>query len=188
LDKHEFHAILYESLETELGGVLIYEAALRCAINEDLIGEWGRYLSQTRNHVRILTRTLISLGLDPEHETPGRNIARMTGRYLIKTIETASFGGRAVAAQIVAAECVVLCETKDRMNWQLISAASQFLEGNERSALKAAVAEVEAEENEHLLHCSNWARELRMASLGLATHFPPAEETEEAASRDEHTA
>jgi len=33
LDKDQLHALLYEALETEKGGVLVYETALLCAIN-----------------------------------------------------------------------------------------------------------------------------------------------------------
>lgn len=36
--------LLYQALETELGGVEVYKTALRCAVNEDLKEEWEKYL------------------------------------------------------------------------------------------------------------------------------------------------
>ena len=79
----EVHELLYQALETELGGVQVYQTAVRCAVNEDLKQEWEEYLEQTQHHVRIVEHVFARLELDPE---------------------------------IVAAECVVLAETKDHLN------------------------------------------------------------------------
>jgi hypothetical protein len=38
--KRAIEALLYQVLETELGGVQVYRAALRSAINPDLKQEW----------------------------------------------------------------------------------------------------------------------------------------------------
>jgi hypothetical protein len=179
LDKDQLHALLFEALETEKGGVLVYETAIQCAINEDLAEEWQKYLEQTRNHVNVLVGVLKKLGLNPDQETPGRNVVRFTGLSLVRTMGVALQAGKPQEAQIVAAECVVLAETKDHMNWQLIGAACEFLEGAEQAALKAAFDEVEDEEDEHLYHSTGWARELHMEALGLEAQLPPAEEVED---------
>src|SRR5215213_3662914 len=47
--------LLLQALEHELGGVLVYQTALECVINDDLREEWEKYLDQTANHVEILT-------------------------------------------------------------------------------------------------------------------------------------
>ena len=60
----------------------------------------------------------------------------------------ALMAGKPEAAQMVAAECVVLAETKDHMNWQLIGAASQSAAGTVKELLKTAYEEVEDEEDE----------------------------------------
>jgi hypothetical protein len=46
--------LLYQALETELGGVQVYTTALRCVENEDLKEEWEEYLELTCYHVSIL--------------------------------------------------------------------------------------------------------------------------------------
>jgi rubrerythrin len=71
--------LLYQALETELGGVDVYTTALRCAENDDLKEEWDKYLEQTKNHVAIMEETLRKLGLDPDEETPGRQVVRTIG-------------------------------------------------------------------------------------------------------------
>jgi hypothetical protein len=176
LDKDQVHGLLYEALETEKGGVLVYETALRCAINDDLIEEWEEYLEQTKNHVTILINVLKKMGLNPDQDTPGRNVVRHSGQSLVKTMEIALKAGKPSAAQIVAAECVVQAETKDHMNWELLGVASESLKGAERDVLKNAVEEVEDEEDEHLYHTRGWARELHLQALGLRAELPPAEE------------
>ncbi len=46
--------LLYQMLETELGGVQVYTIALECVVNEDLEEEWTKYLEQTRRHVEAV--------------------------------------------------------------------------------------------------------------------------------------
>jgi hypothetical protein len=179
LDRDQLHALLYEALETEKGGVLVYETALRCAINDDLVKEWEEYLDQTRNHVTVLLGVFKKLGLNPDQETPGRTVVRHSGLSLVRTIEIALAAGKPRAAQIVAAECVVLAETKDHMNWQLIGLAAEAASGVEQEALKSAYEEVEDQEDEHLYHTTGWTRELHLEALGLPAELPPAEEEQD---------
>jgi len=179
MEKDQLHALLYEALETEKGGVQIYEMALRCAINDDLLEEWQKYLEQTRNHVDVLLDVFKKLGLNPDQETPGRNIVRLSGQSLLKTMVVALSIEKPAAAQIVAAECVVTAETKDHMNWELLSVAARALSGMEQKTIKSAVEQVEDEEDEHLYHSTGWARELHLEALGLPAELPPAEEKEE---------
>jgi hypothetical protein len=37
-----------QSLEQEIGGIQVYETALKCAINEDLRDEWKKYLEPSQ--------------------------------------------------------------------------------------------------------------------------------------------
>ena len=172
----QFGELLYQALETELGGVQVYEAAVACAVNEELEKEWREYLEQTRNHVQIVTDLLKDLGLDPNHETPGRQIVREKAATLVKSMRSAQSAGDPSAAQLVAAEAVVDAETKDHQNWELIGLLAQEMTGDTAQALKNAHAEVEEEEDEHLYHTMGWARELWIESLGMAAVLPPPEE------------
>ena len=172
----EVRELLYQALETELGGVQVYKTALRCAVNDDLKKEWEEYLEQTQNHVRIVEHVFSRLGLDPAAGPPGRLVVRHIGESLVKAMEMALDAGKPEAAQVVAAECVVLAETKDHLNWELIGELAKKAKGEKGAALKEAHKEVEEEEDEHLYHTTGWTRELWIEALGMPAVLPPPEE------------
>ena len=176
MNREQIKELLYQSLETELGGVQVYATAIRCAQEGELREEWEKYHEQTQNHVRIVREIFEKLGLDPEKETPGRKIVRLKGKTLVRAMETALESGKPEAAQLVAAECVVDAETKDHLNWELIGEVAKKSTGEEAKALKAAHDRVEEEEDEHLYHTMGWTRELWISSLGLPAVLPPPEE------------
>ena len=171
--------LLYQSLETELGGVQVYTTALRCAENDDLKEEWEKYLEQTKNHVTIMEDVLTKLDLDPNEETPGRKVVRTIGETLVEAMEMALSEAKPGAAQLVACEAVVLAETKDHQNWHLIGEVVKNVKGNVAKVLKEAHDQVEHEEDEHLYHTKGWARELWIQSLGMKAVLPPPEEVKD---------
>jgi hypothetical protein len=148
-------------------------------VNEDLKKEWQEYLEQTQNHVRIVENAFTRLGLDTEKETPGRRVVRHIGESLVKAMEMALHAGKPEAAQLVAAECIVLAETKDHLNWELIGELAKKAKGDNGAALREAHKEVEEEEDEHLYHTTGWSRELWIETLGMPAVLPPPEEEKE---------
>jgi rubrerythrin len=175
-NKSQVHELLYQALETELGGVKVYETALRCAVNEDLRREWGEYLEQTRHHVQVLLDVFAKIDLDPEALTPGRQVVAHLGASLVEAMEMALAAGDANAAELVAGECVVLAETKDHANWELIGHVGKNATGDEAKAMLAAYEQVEDDEDHHLYHTTGWTRELWIESLGFPAVLPPPEE------------
>ena len=176
MEQSQVKELLLQSLEHERGGIQVYENAIKCALNDDLKEEWGRYLEQTRNHERILLRVFTELGLDAEEQSPGRAIVRQLGQALVQAMQTAKKGAKPEAAELVACECVVLAETKDHANWELITKAAEKSTGKQKATLQAAADEVEEQEDEHLYHSKGWCRELWIQSLGLKAVLPPPEE------------
>jgi hypothetical protein len=171
--------LLYQALETELGGVQIYTTAIRCAENDELREEWEEYLEQTKNHVSIMQGVIKKLGLNPDEETPGRKVVRHIGEALVQSMEMALQEGEASAAQLVATEAVVLAETKDHHNWHLIGEVVKSAKGELAKVLKEAHEQVEDEEDEHLYHTKGWSRELWIESLGMKAVIPPPEEVKD---------
>jgi rubrerythrin len=176
MDSKQLQELLLQSLEHERGGVQVYEAALQAAISEDLKKEWTEYLSQTRKHVQTLEGVLRKFEIDPEQETPGREIVRGLGSSLVDAMKQARKAGNPAAAQLVACECVVIAETKDHADWELLGKCAEQLKGAQKAALTEACETVEEEEDEHLYHSTGWARELWLDSLGLKAVLPPPEE------------
>jgi hypothetical protein len=173
--------LLQQMLETELGGVTVYETALSCVLNEDLEEEWRKYLDQTRRHVEIVKTLMESLGVAPR-ETHGRLVVRHIGGALVAAMKLAKANNPPEAAEIVACECVVHAETKDHANWELLAAYGKSAKGGEKKAIDAAIEEVEEEEDEHLYHSKGWCRELSIAALGLKAVLPPPEEQKDVKS------
>jgi rubrerythrin len=176
MEQSQVKELLLQSLEHERGGIQVYENAIKCALNDDLKEEWGKYLEQTRNHERILLRVFKELGLDAEEQSPGRGIIKQLGQALVQALQTAQKAGAPEAAELVACECVVLAETKDHADWELISKVAEKSAGKQKATLQAAADEVEEQEDEHLYHSKGWCRELWIQSLGMKAVLPPPEE------------
>ena len=137
--------LLLQAYEHEKGGVLVYETALKCVVNEDLGREFAGYLEQTRNHVRVLADVLTALKIDPYTETPSRQVVRYQGASLVQAMQMALTSGPKSAAQLVACECVVNAETKDHLNWELLGKSLDGVSGDVRKVIAEAFEQVEDE-------------------------------------------
>jgi hypothetical protein len=174
--------LLLQSLEHERGGVKVYEQALQCTVDKGLAEEWSRYLDETRTHVEALEKICAAMKLDPEQETPGREVVRVTGKALVDAMANALQKAGKDAAQLVACECVVLAETKDHLDWELLGEVSKQLKGPAAELLAEACDTIEEEEDEHLYHTVGWCRELWLKSLGIEAVLPPPEERKDVKS------
>lgn len=182
MNEQSLHELLYQAMETELGGEQIYLKALECAKNEDLRGEWENYLEETREHQKILERVFEAAGLDNDTDTPGRRIVRHKGEALIEAMDMALDDGSPEEAELVAAECVVDAETKDHHNWELLIRAAGAASGQLASELQKAYDQVGEQEAHHLLHTRGFARELWIQFLGMEAVLPPPEEQKRVAT------
>src|SRR5690606_23375144 len=110
--------------------------------------------------------------------TPGRKVVHHLGESLVKAMEMALQAGKPAAAELVACECVVLAETKDHQNWELMSQYAEKVQekGKTIRVLKDAIDKVEDQEDEHIYHTKGWCRELWIDSLGMPAVLPPPEE------------
>lgn len=176
MDEKQVQELLYQALETEIGGQAVYKSAIKCAANPELAEEWQKYLAETTEHERILRELFARIGLDPEVETPGRAVVRMKAEGLVaanlQALQTVGKPG----AQLTAAESVVEAETKDHQNWELIGMCAEKAPRQMAAALKEAYDQVEEQEDEHLYHTMGWARELWIEALGMPAVLPPPEE------------
>lgn len=175
----QLEELLLQSLEHEMGGVKVYAAALACVQNPELKEEWTEYHAQTRQHVTALEGVCKALDIDAKKETPGRKVVRHLGGSLIEAMKLAKDAGDPAAAELVACECVVVAETKDHADWELLGKCAEHLEGAQKKALQSAYDEIEDQEDEHLYHTKGWCRELWIQSLGLKAVLPPPEEVKQ---------
>jgi len=176
MDTKQLGELVLQALEHEKRGVLVYETALRCVVNDDLKEEWEKYLDETRSHVEKVTDICRSLEIDASTETPGRKVVRHLGDSLVEAMKMALKSASPAAAELVACECVVIAETKDHLNWELIGKCAKKLKGESAKLVREAHEQVEEQEDEHLYHSQGWCRELWIQSLGMKSVLPPPEE------------
>jgi hypothetical protein len=179
LDQPQLQELLLQALETERGGIQIYTSALAVAQNDDLRKEWQEYLEETRTHEQVLLNVLEQLGIDPDTPSPGRDVVSHQGKALVQAINLASATATPLAAELVAGECVVLAETKDHLNWELIGHVAKHSKGTVAKVLQQAFDAVEQDEDHHLYHTTGWTRELWIQSLGFPAVLPPPEEVKQ---------
>lgn len=183
MNRRQLDELLFQAIETELGGERIYLTALECAMNVDLKEEWQKYLDETRTHQQILQEVFDAVGLDIEQMTPGREVVRHKATALVEAMRLAIQAGEPEAAQLVAAECIVEAETKDHQNWELLGKMVEHVPEKLRKAIEDAYDQVADQEAEHLLHTMGWARELWLDSLGVPAVLPPPEEEKEVTTK-----
>jgi hypothetical protein len=176
MNTKQVEELILQALEHEMGGVKVYEAALTCVQNSDLKKEWTKYLAETKTHVSKLEGVCKAMNIDAGKETPGRAVVRHTGGALVTAMHSALKAGDPAAAELVAAECVVLAETKDHLDWELLTKCSEHVKGSGVAVLKEACEVVEDQEDEHLYHSKGWCRELWIQALGMKPVLPPPEE------------
>src|SRR5688572_4547002 len=82
IKQEQLTELLLQALEHERGGIQVYEAALRCAVNDDLIEEWEEYHEQTLTHAKLLEDVCQQLAIDLEQPSLGREIIRSLGAAL----------------------------------------------------------------------------------------------------------
>jgi rubrerythrin len=154
---------LSEFLAVERGGLKLYELALQIATDAIVLQKFHEFREQTRKHETILLRVISALGMDPEYASPAAKVAEQKATALQNTMMSAD-GLPSPAVEINAIETIVLAETKDHADWELLGKiARQSDDEAIRNVLKPAVAEVEPEEDEHL----SWTKE-QLARLEFA--------------------
>ncbi len=153
---------LSEFLTVERGGVMLYEAALKRVRNREVKDKFREFHKQTMRHEEILTNIIKKLGGKPSYKSTGAKLAEAKAKALLKTMN--GNGMSPAEAELNAIENIVIAETKDHADWELMGHLAHRSEDSRLSELlKPAVSEVEGQEDEHL----HWTQQ-KMAELSLA--------------------
>ena len=81
MNKAQIDELLYQALETEMGGVEVYQAAIECAENDDLKEEWEKYGRQTKTARQDRPKTSSrSSSSTPRRDTPDAGSSARRGR------------------------------------------------------------------------------------------------------------
>ncbi len=156
--------LLSEFLAVEEGGQQLYEKALELVFDSEVKIKFREFLKQTMTHQKVLTEIINKLGGNPRAQSPTAKIASQKAEALLRTMGDPGLSRD--QNQLNAMENIVLAETKDHADWELLGKiARQTTDNRLREVLAPAAKTVEQEEDEHL----NWTRkklgELQMAAL-----------------------
>ena len=133
---------LSEFLMVERGGLKLYEQALQVVTDATVAAAFQEFREQTRKHESILLQVISGLGLDPDHISPGAKVAEQKATALQNTMR--GNGLSADAAELNAIENIILAETKDHADWEMLGKiARQSDDEKIRALLTPAVARVE---------------------------------------------
>ncbi len=156
--------VLSEFLAVEMGGQKLYEKALGLVSDSEVRSKFHEFHRQTIKHQKVLADVINKLGGNTRAQSAGAKVATEKAQALLRSMD--GNGLSKDQAELNAIENIVLAETKDHADWELMGKiARQSNDDRLREVLGAAASEVEQEEDEHL----NWTRkklgELQMEAL-----------------------
>ena len=174
--QEQFAELLLQMLETEQGGVKVYETALRCVVNDDLKKEWEKYRSETTEHVQIVTKLVEHFEGDADADSPGASWCATSGsrssrRWRWRS-RRAGPGGRPARGRRVRRA------RRDQGPPELGVArrGRTGLKGEDAKAVKDAFKRSRNRRTSTSITRTGWCRELWIESLGLPAVLPPPEE------------
>jgi rubrerythrin len=124
---------------------MLYEKALEELSNEDLRDDLEEFLEQTRRHVELCEEMLDHAGARAEESTPASEAAEAKAKGLISVEVPEEMN------DLNNIENLVLAETKDNWNWEMLNEISKSIKDRElRSTISRAVKEVSRQERRHV--------------------------------------
>lgn len=167
MNERQVSELLLQSLEHQKCGVLIFEAALKCAVDMEFREELEGRLKGAHHAVDMFTEACFSLGMDPDRATPGRQVVRELGFALVDAMERASRVGPSTAAQLVACECITLAENKAQLCRELIGKCAENADREKQKVLAAVNSKIKNGEIGGVDYFHEWCRQLWAEALGI---------------------
>jgi rubrerythrin len=165
---------LSEMLAVERGGVKFYEKALNELSHDDLRDRLEEFLEETRHHVELCEEMLDAAGGDPDEMSPGAEAAQAKAEGLL-SVEVPE-----QLADLNNIENLVLAETKDHWDWEMLSQTAKLIKDRDlKAVITAAVREAGKQERDHLTWSSDTLTELAQEAARQTAQEPTGEEEED---------
>lgn len=167
------HDFLSEMHAVEQGGEKLYRKALDQLEHDELRRQLERFHEQTERHVELCIEMMRAAGIEQDYMSPTAKAAEQKAEGLLSTEVEADL---AQAPPVISAregserdfnqltslrdqnniENLVLAETKDHWNWEMLSSiAGKIRERELKNVVRKAVSEVRKQERDHL----KWAQD-----------------------------
>jgi rubrerythrin len=159
-----------EMLAVERGGAQLYEKALEELDHEELRSKLEQYHEQTQRHVELCEEMLNAAGGDEDNMAPAAEAAEHKAQGLLSAEVPEEL------MDINNLENLVLAETKDHWNWEMLASVMDQIEDRElKKIVSRAVREVRKQENDHV----TWTQKMLTRIATEAAHQMPEMEEEE---------
>jgi rubrerythrin len=150
--------LLSDVLAHERSGAQLYRSVAGRTNNPLLKKQYEHFGKETLEHVQIVERLIDRLGGDPGYVSPAARATTKAGTGLLESTFLLTGSVDLMTQELVMLDAVMLAEAKDHANWSGLSKmVDMFPEGDVRSRVREAVAQVEPQEDEHL----GWATDMR---------------------------
>jgi rubrerythrin len=162
--------VLSACLAHERCGVHLYRSVAGRTTRPELRSQYEAFGAQTERHVEILEGVVLGAGGNPSYVSPMARATEAMNTNVLQSTFLAPGGLEPAELELVMLDAVHLAETTDHANWEMLAlVASQLPDGDLRTALAAAVAEVQPQEDEHY----GWARLTRATLTSERLGLPP---------------
>ncbi len=163
---------LSEMLVVEMGGVKLYEKALDELEHAEFREKLAEFMRQTERHVELCTEMLEAAAGDANYRSPGAEAADQKANGLLSVQVPAEL------TDLNNIENLVLAETKDHWDWEMLASITTRISDPELKRMASkAIREVRKQEQTHL----NWNEHaLTTLAMESAMRAPEASEEEEA--------
>lgn len=154
--------LLSACLSHERCGVHLYRSVAARTTMDSLRAQYEHFGAETLEHVALLEQLIAASGGDPSYVSPAARATEGAGAGLVEA--TFAIGGSIDpgTAELSMLESVLLAETKDRANWEVLAqVAERMADGPVKEQLTTIAAQVLAQEEEH----HGWASSARAEML-----------------------
>jgi len=164
---------LSEMLAVEMGGIKLYEKALNELEHSELEEKLTEFLRQTERHVELCTEMLEAAGGDASYKSPGAEAAEQKADGLLSVEVPAEL------TDLNNIENLVLAETKDHWDWEMLASIAPKIGDPELKQIASkAIREVRKQEQAHLNWNEQTLNKLAMESSMRAPEHEVMEEDE----------
>jgi rubrerythrin len=169
---------LSEMLAVEEGGEKLYAKALQELQHDELRDKLEEFHEETQRHIELVREMMQTAGIDENHKSPTAAAAEQKAEGLL-SVEVEDH-----LKDLNNIENLVLAETKDHWDWELLNAIlSRIADSDLKDIARDAVREVFKQEREHL----QWNQDVltKLAMEAAEQQAAGDEEREEAAENSD---
>jgi len=143
-------------LAHERAGACLYRVAAAHCDNPKLVGKYREFGAETDEHIAIYQQLIADIGGDPHYVSPAARMVEQQGAKLLEAVVMLAGSVDLVTLETSFLEAVVVAEHKCHDNWALLAQLGETLpDPAARDTVRAAVAHVEPQEDEHIRWASD---------------------------------